>query len=61
MLDLDVHETKLLKIKQDLESWHSLIPQCVTMGYDAIGFSFRNNGEPVPMLQVKGRELLVHS
>ncbi|KIW90259.1 uncharacterized protein Z519_08903 [Cladophialophora bantiana CBS 173.52] len=43
MLDLASQETRLLKIQRELESWHSLMPLCVTMNYTRTRFHFRNN------------------
>ncbi|EXJ65648.1 uncharacterized protein A1O5_11175 [Cladophialophora psammophila CBS 110553] len=43
MLDLASQETRLLKIQRELESWHSLMPLCVTMNYTTTRFHFRNN------------------
>ncbi|KIW11346.1 hypothetical protein PV08_10646 [Exophiala spinifera] len=44
MLNPAVQEIKLVDIQTRLESWHSLIPHCVTMGYNSSIRSFRNNG-----------------
>lgn len=44
MLDLASQEARLSKIQKDLESWHSLIPYCVTMNYSTTRQDFRNNG-----------------
>ncbi|EXJ82430.1 hypothetical protein A1O3_06243 [Capronia epimyces CBS 606.96] len=44
ILDPEGQETKLLEIQSELQSWHSLIPQCVTMSYTTSRYSFRNNG-----------------
>nr|KAK5445832.1 hypothetical protein LTR18_003751 [Exophiala xenobiotica] len=44
MLDLPDYEAKILTIKQDLQSWHSLYPQCLTMNYTPSKYAFRNNG-----------------
>jgi nuclear transport factor 2 (NTF2) superfamily protein len=45
MMDIARQEAALLKIQSDLDSWHSLIPHCVTMSYTTTsGYSFRNNG-----------------
>ncbi|EXJ81591.1 hypothetical protein A1O1_07655 [Capronia coronata CBS 617.96] len=44
VLDAEGQEAKLLEIQSELESWQSLIPQCVTMSYTADRYSFRNNG-----------------
>ncbi|OAP59630.1 hypothetical protein AYL99_06928 [Fonsecaea erecta] len=43
MLDLANQETRLLKIQRELESWHSLMPLCVTMNYSTARLEFRNN------------------
>ncbi|KAL2427591.1 hypothetical protein ABEF91_002113 [Exophiala dermatitidis] len=44
ILDPERQETRLLEIQSELDSWHSLIPQCVTMNYTPNRYSFRNNG-----------------
>ncbi|KAH0841262.1 putative Zn(II)2Cys6 transcription factor (Eurofung) [Fonsecaea pedrosoi] len=43
MTDLASQETRLLKIQRELESWHSLMPVCVTMNYNTATSEFRNN------------------
>ncbi|KAI1619080.1 fungal-specific transcription factor domain-containing protein [Exophiala viscosa] len=43
MMDMGAQESKLLNIQRDLESWYSMIPQCVTMSYTTNKYSFRNN------------------
>ncbi|KIX97147.1 uncharacterized protein Z520_07261 [Fonsecaea multimorphosa CBS 102226] len=43
MLDLASQESRLLNIQRDLESWHSLMPLCVTMNYNTTRSEFRNN------------------
>lgn len=45
MSDLSAHERKILEVQKKLESWHSLIPQCVTMSYKATKGYICNNGE----------------
>lgn len=40
-----LREASLLGIKRDLEAWSSMVPNCVTMAYNAdTATSFRNNG-----------------
>ncbi|KAL4886063.1 fungal-specific transcription factor domain-containing protein [Aspergillus karnatakaensis] len=38
-----LRESKLLKIRQELETWSSLVPNCVTMAYTTDATTFRNN------------------
>ncbi|KAJ0418778.1 fungal-specific transcription factor domain-containing protein [Aspergillus carlsbadensis] len=37
-------EAKLLDIRQNLENWSSMVPNCVTMAYNGERNAFRNNG-----------------
>ncbi|KAL2849708.1 fungal-specific transcription factor domain-containing protein [Aspergillus pseudodeflectus] len=39
-----LREAKLLNIRQDLENWSSMVPNCVTMAYNGERHAFRNNG-----------------
>lgn len=47
-------EVRLLQIQLQLNSWHSLIPQCVTTTYTTDKYSFRNNCEFEPTLCFEG-------
>lgn len=44
MLDPSEQEISLIDIQKRVESWQSLVPHCVTMGYNNGIHSFRNNG-----------------
>ncbi|KAJ9646860.1 hypothetical protein H2204_000552 [Knufia peltigerae] len=44
MINPSEQETKLVDIQRRLQSWHSLVPHCVTMGYNSSTHSFQNNG-----------------
>ncbi|KAL2852084.1 fungal-specific transcription factor domain-containing protein [Aspergillus pseudoustus] len=44
ILQPQVREAKLLNIRQELENWSSLVPNCVTMAYNEQRDASRNNG-----------------
>lgn len=44
ILDLATQEERLWHVQSQLESWHSMVPQCVIMSYTSNRYSFRNNG-----------------
>jgi hypothetical protein len=44
IVEPQMREAKLLNIRQKLDDWSSMVPNCVTMAYNGQRGAFRNNG-----------------